>query len=66
MGLQEIGYAFVGVDLIFYFGEAVAFVFIDFVFDYASALLDGVDYLLGFGLGTTRIVASRQQIAAAL
>src|ERR1700719_3518793 len=33
VGFQKISYALVGVNLIFYFRETVAFVLIDFVFD---------------------------------
>ena len=48
MRLQKIGNAFVGVDLIFNFGEAVAFVFINLVIDGSAALFDGIDHLLRF------------------
>lgn len=48
MRLQEIGNAFVGVDLIFNLGEAVAFIFVNLVVDGAAALFDGVDDLLRF------------------
>ena len=62
MRYQKISYALVCVDLIFYFGEAVAFVLVDFVFDHAAALLDCIHDLLSFGLGAAGIMASRKQI----
>ncbi len=48
MRLQKIGNAFVGVDLIFNFGEAVTFVLINLVIDCSASLFDRVDNLLGF------------------
>src|SRR5580704_16557101 len=55
---KKSGYALIGVNLVFYFGKAVAFVLVDFVFDNAAALLDCVHHLLRFGLGAARIVAT--------
>src|SRR5258706_16373120 len=52
----------VSVDLIFHSREAVAFVFVDFVFDYSPALLDCAHYLLRFRLRTARIIAACQQV----
>ena len=46
MRQQKIGDSFVGVNLIFHAGEAVAFVFVDLVFDRSAALLDRIDNLL--------------------
>jgi hypothetical protein len=56
---QKVGHALVGVNLIFNASEAVAFVFIDLVFDHAAALADRVHHLLRFLLGATGIVACR-------
>ena len=58
MGFQEVGNSLVGVNLVFDFREAVAFIFVDFVFDYAAAFLDRIDYLLRFLLRAARVVAS--------
>ena len=66
MRFQKISYALVGVNLIFYFREAVAFVLIDFVFDHAAALLDRIHHLLRFGLGAAGIMASRNKYSGAL
>jgi hypothetical protein len=59
MRYQKVSYALVCVNLVFYFREAVAFVFVDFVFDHAAALLDRIHDLLRFGLGAAGIMASR-------
>ena len=48
VGQQKICHALVGVDLVFDAGEAVAFVFVNLVFDRAAAFLDCVDHLLRF------------------
>ena len=61
MRQKEIGDAFVGIDLIFYPREAVAFIFINLVIHRAAALLDGIDNLLRFRLRAPRIVSSREQ-----
>jgi hypothetical protein len=47
MGQEEIGYPFVGVDLIFHPCEAVALVLVDLIIDRTTALLDAFDDLLG-------------------
>src|SRR5579862_1092128 len=62
MGFEEVGYPLVGVDLVFYFREAVPFVFVDFVFGDSTPFFHGVDYLLRFFFGAARIVASGEQI----
>src|SRR6266568_503801 len=55
---KEVGDALVGIDLVFNAGEAVAFVVVDFEDGGAALFLDGVGYLLGFGFGAARVVAS--------
>lgn len=52
---EKVCHSFVGIDLIFDTRETVAFVFINFIFHNAATLLDGIDYLLGFGFWTARI-----------
>ena len=59
--LQELGHALVGVDLVLDAGEAVAFVFVHFVFRHSAAFLDCIHHLLGFFFGTSRIIAAGQQ-----
>src|SRR5580704_16225549 len=49
--LQERGDALVGVNLVLDPGEAVALVFVHFIFRPSPALLDGIHHLLGFLLG---------------
>ncbi len=55
---QKVGDTLVGVNLVFYAGEAVALVFVNLEDCGSAVFLDGVGDLLGLALGTARVVAS--------
>ena len=59
MRQQEVGYALVGVDLVFHAREPMPFVIVNLVIHGAPALLDCFHDLLGLRLRAARIVSSR-------
>src|ERR1700722_1885083 len=62
VGNQKICHPFVRVDLILDFGEPVAFVLVNFVFDHTSAFFYRLNHLLGLSLGAPRIIPAGEQI----
>jgi hypothetical protein len=61
MRQQKVSHALISVDLILNARKAVALILIDLVIDRPAPFLDGIDYLLRFGLRASRIMPSGKQ-----